>query len=469
VTENSRRTDDSTDPAPATDGGPGVTDDFPTGAGRSEPPDFVAARDHVRESLVRFARSLRRAGVDVPANAATEAARALVVTGLNEDRARTALRATMVSDHRDLDAFDRQFPEFWRRLTAGLDPNGPADRPEDGPDGGLAPLSGSPADGESSDGSRGDGQQAQEDREDATTETTAWVGGDGDELEDGGTATASVSSRTGSPERLSASPATASSEDLAGPMHRLSRALATLDGRRWQAAGRGRVDARRALRDSFGTGGVVVDVPRRDRKRTAVRALLLVDVSQSVLDVVDRGFLLSFVHRAVASWRHVRAFFFDEGIREVTGAFEAETTAGAVAELERAEAEWGGGTRIGSALSTVRREFPDAVDRDTAVFVVSDGLETGDVDELAENVAWLSRRARTLLWCNPLAASPEFEPATRGMAASISYVDAVFAFAGPGDVAEVARQLRLYGTGTEIGYEHDPRRRDGTTQEEHRQ
>jgi hypothetical protein len=421
-------------------------------------PDFAAARDHVRESLVRFARSLRRAGVEVPANAATEAARALVQTGFEKSSARAALRATLVTRARDVDVFDRQFPEFWRRLTAGLDGEGAADRPDSGPDGALAPL-GSPADAESApEGSSEDGDEA---TGETTTETTAWVGDEGGDDPDGAgeVATASVSSRTGSPDALSVSPATLPGDDLLGPMNRLTRAIAELDGRRWSGGGRRRIDARRALRDSFGTGGVVVDVPRTDRKHTAVRALLLVDVSQSVLDTVDRGFLLAFAHRAVAAWRSVRVFFFDEGVREVTAEFDAPTTAAALGELERAEAEWGGGTRIGSALGTVRREHPDAVDRDTVAFVVSDGLETGDVDELAENVAWLSGRARSVLWCNPLAASPEFEPATRGMAASVPYVDALFAFAGPGDVAEMARQLRLHGTGTDIGYEHDPRRR----------
>ncbi|PSQ54635.1 VWA containing CoxE-like protein, partial [Halobacteriales archaeon SW_12_67_38] len=92
-------------------------------------PDFAAARDHVRDELVRFARALRRAGMDVPANAATTAARALVVVGFDDrERARTALRACLVTDRADRATFDDLFAEFWRRLTAGLDPGGPAER-----------------------------------------------------------------------------------------------------------------------------------------------------------------------------------------------------------------------------------------------------------------------------------------------------------------------------------------------------
>ncbi|HET7325428.1 MAG TPA: VWA containing CoxE-like protein, partial [Halococcus sp.] len=103
-------------------------------------PDFVTARDHVQDELVRFVRALRRAGVSVPANAGTTAARALVEVGFDRERARVALRACLVTERADQSTFEDLFSEFWRRLTAGLDTSGPAQRPEDGPDGGLAPL-----------------------------------------------------------------------------------------------------------------------------------------------------------------------------------------------------------------------------------------------------------------------------------------------------------------------------------------
>ncbi|PSQ19570.1 VWA containing CoxE-like protein [Halobacteriales archaeon QS_8_69_26] len=428
-----------------------------------EVPDFVAARDHVRSELVRFARALRRAGAAVPANAATEAARALVETGFEEDRARPALRATLVTRREDLATFERAFPEFWRRLTAGLDATGPADRPgPDAPDGGLAPLGGDPPAGEAPDpGDASDDGDGEAEATISRLSDPGEVGGveDGEDEE----ATASVYSRSGRRTALSVPPSALrfGEGDLAGPMRELTRALSGLQGRRWVGGEGPELDPRKALRESFGTGGTVLNVPRRARAESDVRALLLVDVSQSVLDTLDRGFLLRFLHRARAAWRAPRVFFFDEEVREVTDEFDAPTVGRAVAALERAEAEWGGGTRIGSAVRTVT-DTPGAVDRVTVVFVVSDGLEVGDVADLERGMADLSRRAAAVLWCNPLAASPEYEPACRGMEAALPYVDGLFSFAGPDDVAEMARQLRLRGPGGSVGYEYDPRRdRDG--------
>ncbi|WP_010612305.1 VWA domain-containing protein, partial [Halococcus hamelinensis] len=202
-------------------------------------------------------------------------------------------------------------------------------------------------------------------------------------------------------------------------------------------------------------------LPRRRRTRSELRACLLVDVSRSVLDVVDRSFLLEFLRHAHEAWREARVFFFDDDLREVTSAFDAPDER-ALDALSRAETEWGGGTRIGGSFARLHERASDAVSRDSVVFVVSDGLEMGDVETLEREAAWLSRRARAVFWLNPLAASPEFEPTARGMAAALPYLDGLFAFAGPDDLAELARQLDRQGRHGRIGYEYDPRRVEAT-------
>jgi hypothetical protein len=92
------------------------------------------------------------------------------------------------------------------------------------------------------------------------------------------------------------------------------------------------------------------------------------------------------------------------------------------------------------------------------------------VSTLERELSWLSRRGKRVFWLNPLAAGEAYEPTARGMAAALPYLDGLFAFAGPGDVAELAGQLRRQGPGGRIGYEFDPRRThrqttDGTTQD----
>jgi hypothetical protein len=154
----------------------------------------------------------------------------------------------------------------------------------------------------------------------------------------------------------------------------------------------------------------------------------------------------------------VRVFFFDTEVREVTHIFE--TAGGDPARaLERAEVAWGGGTRIGASLASVRRRWPHAVGRRTVTLVVSDGLDVGDVGTLEAGMTWLARRSRAVVWLNPLAATRGYEPTCRGMSTALLYVDGLFAFAGPADVTEIARQLERHGATGPVGYEHDFRER----------
>jgi uncharacterized protein with von Willebrand factor type A (vWA) domain len=471
--DSDRRSDEDVSDAAA--GAPDPHDDGPDSPGGAAdrldgatdrpdgPPDLVAARDHVISELVRFARALRRAGVDVPANAAIDAARVLVELGV-DDRAgaRAGLAAVLLGRRSDRAAFAQLFPEFWRRLRSGLvaqaDPGGgDSSHAQDRPVASPIPLGADAPDDANAitrDVDR-DGGGWTVGATDTGTNDTENAGGEDEHV------AMAAYSPVGRPTTVGARDATMGIDD--GLSSAIDAILGTLGGRlsrRFTRSDSGAVDVRRALRRSFGTGGTVLEVPERARRRNAVETTVLVDVSQSVLDALDRPFLLAFLREVSARSRGARVFFFDTNLREVTDQIDASSVDAALAALERAETTWGGGTRIGHAVGTIREEYPDAVDRTTTVFVVSDGLERGDVDALESGMAWLSDRADAVLWLNPLATSPRYEPACRGMAVSLPYVDGLFAFAGPDDVAEIARQLELYWPGDGVGYEHDPRRRD---------
>jgi len=430
------------------------------GGSPGEVPDFEAAREHVLREVVRFARLLRRDGVSVPASATLPAVEALVRVGFDDRRrVRAALHATLVSDPRDSDVFEEHFEEFWYRLRTGLEATAAVDDTGERSDDADAEttLAGTmPTDPEEAvETACGDAADA-----DPTAATRRIADAPAPHMQ--GEAT---------DERLGTYSAAGDRSRVAGEsvdttidrdaLRRFERALATLSGRRWSRSRAGdAVDARRALRESLDTGGVALALPRRERDPTALRARVLVDVSQSVLDAVDRGFLLSVLDALVADGRSVRVFFFDTDIREVTDAF-GDRAGDPAAALERAEVAWGGGTRIGGSLAGLRERWPHAVDRRTVTLVISDGLDVGDVATLRTGMAWLARRSGAVVWLNPLAATPGYEPTCRGMAAALPFVDGLFAFAGPADAGEIARQLERYGPDGPVGYEHDFRQRRG--------
>jgi len=433
-------------------------------------PDFEAAREHVLVELVRLVATLRADGVTVPATGLLDAARALSVVGLGDQhRVSAALRATLVSESADRSAFEDAFPEFWHRLRSGLDRIATA---HDGP----SPDDGSEDDRETpGDSGDSDDPDTLSDAEPPDLDGDGDGSGDvevriptdrahasGDRPTESDGSDARRYSAAGGSELVDEAVPTADASEVAA-VERFVDSLATLPGRRTRRAADGpRLDARAALRASLETGGAPLDVPREDHELSELRCCLLVDVSGSVLDTVDRGALLALVDRFASTALDARVFFFDTEVAEVTEAV-SRAQGSTAAALRAAAVEWGGGTKIGAAFDRVRREAPHAVDHRTVVVVVSDGLDVGDPDLLTDGITWLADRAGGVVWLNPLAVSPEFEPSARGMATVEPYLDALFGFATAADLAGAAQQLERRGLDGPVGYEFGARPDGGAT------
>ena len=57
------------------------------------------------------------------------------------------------------------------------------------------------------------------------------------------------------------------------------------------------------------------------------------------------------------------------------------------------------------------------------MIIVSDGYDTGEPDLLAAALAQLARRARRIVWFNPLATRAGWTPTARGMQAALPHLD----------------------------------------------
>jgi uncharacterized protein len=227
---------------------------------------------------------------------------------------------------------------------------------------------------------------------------------------------------------------------LAELMARNSLSVPLRRTRRRQAAKRGAPDLRRTLRRSFRTAGEPVERAWRERRVQPRRLVLLLDVSGSMADY-SRA-LVMFAHAALRSSPRWEAFCFGTRLTRVTRALRA---AGPDQALRRAAAEvfdWDGGTRIGESLKRFLDEYGHGgMARGAVVVLCSDGLEVGDPELLAEQMARLARLAHRVVWLNPLKEDPAYEPLARGMKAALPYVDD---FAGGHNLAsleEIARRL----------------------------
>jgi uncharacterized protein with von Willebrand factor type A (vWA) domain len=182
-----------------------------------------------------------------------------------------------------------------------------------------------------------------------------------------------------------------------------------------------RPDLRTTTRASLRQGGELLE--RRWRRPTLRprRVVLVLDISGSMTPYARM--LLQYVQASVAGRARVEAFAFGTHLTRVTRELAGRDPDVALRRAGERVTDWSGGTRIGASLATLNREHGRRIGRGAFVVLLSDGWDRGDPDELAAELGRLRRTAHRLVWLNPLAADPRYEPLTRGMRAAMPHLD----------------------------------------------
>jgi len=216
-------------------------------------------------------------------------------------------------------------------------------------------------------------------------------------------------------------------EEIAKIAARIARRLASRPSRRRKPTKKGHwVDLRRTFRRSLKTGGDPVELSFQERKRRKTKLVTICDVSGS-MDLYSR-FLLQFLYALQNGFARVETFAFSTSLSRITDHLKGHPYALALGRLSGDVRDWSGGTRIGLSFATFNAEWAKLVDKRTIVIILSDGWDTGEPEQLAEELLKLKKRAGRLIWLNPLLGSPTYQPLTRGMQAALPHVD-VFASA----------------------------------------
>jgi uncharacterized protein with von Willebrand factor type A (vWA) domain len=378
------------------------------------PADLVA-------HLARFARALRERSVAVSLSDEADGLAALTLVDLGDrDEVRRALRAALKVRPRDLAAFEELFARLW----SAREPAG-AERPRNPPvvDPARPAAPRHPAPPPSGPGAATPGSAALREGEEPGWSPEAIL-------------------RRKPFEECSAADLAAMERLLA----RLALSLATRRSRRRvPVRGRGEVDLRRSFRRAVAQGGEFRALARRARPVERPRLVVLCDTSGS-MDPHAR-FFLAFVLALRQVARSSEVFAFNTALVRLTPSLRSPGPAqpggieAALARLAAAVPDWSGGTRIGECLADFAARYLDPlVDSDTVVLILSDGLDRGDLAPLAAAMCAIRARARRVLWLNPLAGDPRYEPTARAMAAALPYLDRLLP---AHDLESLARLLPL--------------------------
>jgi hypothetical protein len=213
-------------------------------------------------------------------------------------------------------------------------------------------------------------------------------------------------------------------DEMHALMARVRVRLAHRRTRRRVASGSGRssFDLRSTVRRAARSGGEVLVFESRRRKSRPRRLVAICDVSGS-MDPYARE-LVRFLHVCVVGRPEVEAFALGTRLTRLTRQLAGHDADTALVLVAGEVPDWAGGTRLGEGL----RAFNDrygirGMARGATVLICSDGIDRGDPDLLAGELARLRRVAHRIVWVNPLQATPGYQPTARGMAAALPYLD----------------------------------------------
>jgi hypothetical protein len=358
------------------------------------------AADRILAHVANFGRVLRAAGLEVGPSRIQDALLALDAVDIgSREEVYWALRCTLVSRADDIEAFDAAFARS--HAAAGSAPDtASTDAPELAQDADSQPT-------------------AERERERAAPDAPAPEGDEGQESLAG--------MRWSAVERLReldfARYSDAELRRVARLIERVAAAVPLRRSRRLRRAGKGHTfDKRRTLRTAMRTDGYPVTCFWRERRLVPRKLVFVVDVSGS-MEPYARAMLM-FLQAAVRAGRTVEAFTFGTRLTRVTRELSRRDPDRAIAEATRVVPDWAGGTRIGPNLKALNDTFGrQGLIRGSVLVIVSDGWERGDISALLKEMERLRRGAHTIVWVNPLAGEPGYEPLAKGMAAALPYVD----------------------------------------------
>jgi uncharacterized protein with von Willebrand factor type A (vWA) domain len=364
-------------------------------------------------NVARFGRLLRGAGLDVDSGQIATFARALTLLGFDRrPDLRAAGRAIFVRRREDGRLYDAAFDLFWRRRAG---PGNLSDR--------LPRL------------------RQDERRKRPADPADAGNGVTGDEelvaAVRRGAASLTEELRTADFGALTAEEA----RDAQAMLEALRPRLPMRRARRSRSGRGGHRPAGRAmLRHALSTGGEALRwrwLRRTERPRPIV---LVCDISGS-MERYSR-FVLRFAHALQRSGAPLEVFVFGTRLTRITRQLRVRSPDAALRRVAEKVVDWSGGTRIGESLHELNRRWVRRTIRSGAiVLLVSDGWERGDPALLAREMATLRRSCHRLLWIDPLAARPGFEPTTVGLQAALPFVDELVPAASVASLEELAARL----------------------------
>lgn len=358
------------------------------------------------ENLMRFARTLRAAGLPLGPGDLLTALEAVTINGIqHRDDLYWTLHAVFVKRHDQTELFDQAFFLFWRNpkllgRVSGLTLPGTPAAVERAPDAAIE-INQRLLEALARESSEESEQQERVEHDGSLTWSRQEV------------------LRTTDFEKMSMEELQQARRAIAD----LRLPLPTVPTRRFQRSSSGvRSDPRASLRAALRTGSDSIPLRWRKPRRRPPSLVMLCDISGSMSRY--SRMLLHFMHALTNDRDRVETFLFGTRLTYVTRALRNRDVDLALDRITEQVPDWSGGTRIGGCMRAFNQSWSRRVlGQGALVLFVSDGLDREDVGYLGREMERLRKSCRRLIWLNPLLRYAMYEARAQGARAILPHVD----------------------------------------------
>jgi uncharacterized protein with von Willebrand factor type A (vWA) domain len=359
-------------------------------------------------NIMHFGRILRSASLPVGPGKIIDAVSAVEAVGITSRRDfYWSLHAVFVNRRDQHEIFDQAFHIFWRdprlleRMLGILMPEIPGEEQQEPQEPPSRRIMEAMAPKEK------EGQQDQEEKEPEV------------EVEATLTASANELLQKMDFEDMSAAEINAAKAAIS----RMHLSIDQIPMRRFERSHRiNRVDMRATLRAAMRTGGGLIPLQYRRRRKRTPPLVILCDISGSMGRYTRM--LLHFMHAITNDRDRVHTFLFGTRLTNVTRQLRNKDVDVALECCNEMVEDWSGGTRIGESLKEFNRFWGRRVLGQGAVMIlISDGLDRDAGRGLEIEMDRLHKSCRRMIWLNPLLRFDGFEPKSQGIKAILPHVD----------------------------------------------
>ena len=153
-------------------------------------------------------------------------------------------------------------------------------------------------------------------------------------------------------------------------------------------------------------------------------------------------FLIQFLYAFQNAYRRIETFVFSTSLYRISTQLKEQDFHLALSRVAEEVPGWSGGTNIGKAFDQFCIQYSTKfLNNKTIIIILSDGWDTGETSLLEQSMKHIHSRARKVIWLNPLAGNPGFQPSVRGMQAALPYIDVFASAHNVESLRAIARRL----------------------------